>query len=105
MFCTCCVSVCVFLFCKQKTAYERRISDWRSDVCSSDLVGAAPAAKTAPEVAPAEGQAEPAAAEPHPDPPSVAGHKLIERQVLFGNPDKASETGRAACRERVCQYV
>src|SRR3546814_9753312 len=28
--------VCVFLF-KQKTAYEMRISDWSSDVCSSDL--------------------------------------------------------------------
>src|SRR3546814_6479687 len=28
--------VCVF-FCKQKTAYELRISDWSSDVCSSDL--------------------------------------------------------------------
>src|SRR3546814_6075165 len=29
-------SVFVFLF-KQKTAYEMRISDWSSDVCSSDL--------------------------------------------------------------------
>src|SRR3546814_2619259 len=28
----------VFFF-KQKTAYEMRISDWSSDVCSSDLVG------------------------------------------------------------------
>src|SRR3546814_9118265 len=29
---------CVFVFCvKQKTAYEMRISDWSSDVCSSDL--------------------------------------------------------------------
>src|SRR3546814_13492868 len=27
-----------FLFFKQKTAYELRISDWSSDVCSSDLV-------------------------------------------------------------------
>src|SRR3546814_7541011 len=27
-----------FCFCKQKTAYEVRISDWSSDVCSSDLV-------------------------------------------------------------------
>src|SRR3546814_5124637 len=28
----------LFLFCfKQKTAYELRISDWSSDVCSSDL--------------------------------------------------------------------
>src|SRR3546814_8485260 len=28
-----------FVFFKQKTAYEMRISDWSSDVCSSDLVG------------------------------------------------------------------
>src|SRR3546814_4572562 len=27
-----------FLFFKQKTAYEMRISDWSSDVCSSDLL-------------------------------------------------------------------
>src|SRR3546814_3107859 len=27
----------VLFFCKQKTAYEMRISDWSSDVCSSDL--------------------------------------------------------------------
>src|SRR3546814_1234867 len=26
------------LFCKQKTAYDMRISDWSSDVCSSDLL-------------------------------------------------------------------
>src|SRR3546814_1734808 len=30
--------LCLFLFFKQKTAYEMRISDWSSDVCSSDLV-------------------------------------------------------------------
>src|SRR3546814_422173 len=30
--------VLVFFFFKQKTAYEMRISDWSSDVCSSDLV-------------------------------------------------------------------
>src|SRR3546814_2786521 len=29
--------VCFFFFFKQKTAYEMRISDWSSDVCSSDL--------------------------------------------------------------------
>src|SRR3546814_9380640 len=28
--------MCLF-FCKQKTAYEKRMSDWSSDVCSSDL--------------------------------------------------------------------
>src|SRR3546814_9531683 len=33
-----CISVCVvFFFFKQKTAYEMRISDWISDLCSSDL--------------------------------------------------------------------
>src|SRR3546814_11223304 len=30
--------LCVFFFFKQKSAYELRISDWISDVCSSDLV-------------------------------------------------------------------
>src|SRR3546814_3972233 len=38
--CTYCVCFCflfVFFFFKQKTAYEVRISDWSSDVCSSDL--------------------------------------------------------------------
>src|SRR3546814_13682470 len=42
--CVCCVALCAVglaLFCcffKQKTAYEVRISDWSSDVCSSDLL-------------------------------------------------------------------
>src|SRR3546814_7966374 len=31
--------VVYFFFFKQKTAYEMRISDWSSDVCSSDLFG------------------------------------------------------------------
>src|SRR3546814_17798371 len=31
------ISMCMFFFFKQKTAYEMRISDWSSDVCSSDL--------------------------------------------------------------------
>src|SRR3546814_9856806 len=30
--------IVLFFFVKQKTAYEMRISDWSSDVCSSDLV-------------------------------------------------------------------
>src|SRR3546814_4157996 len=33
----CIVHVCFVFFFKQKTAYEMRISDWSSDVCSSDL--------------------------------------------------------------------
>src|SRR3546814_7833016 len=31
------VLLLLIFFCKQKTAYEMRISDWSSDVCSSDL--------------------------------------------------------------------
>src|SRR3546814_4889008 len=95
----------VFFFFKQKTAYDMRISDWSSDVCSSDLpdwsgsqanntgdalvaaqrVGAevdrmdsawfAPAVKV-----PGENRARPL---------------FIER----------SQIGRASCRERVCQSV
>src|SRR3546814_2157456 len=33
-----CITLLVFFFFKQMTAYEMRISDWSSDVCSSDLV-------------------------------------------------------------------
>src|SRR3546814_5625481 len=38
--------MCVLLFFKQKTAYEMRISDWSSDVCSSDLDAAIKASET-----------------------------------------------------------
>ncbi len=58
-------------------------------------VAATPVDKKAVEAAPAskpelDAPTKPAAVEPHPDPPSVAGIKLIERQILFGNPDKTS---------------
>src|SRR3546814_4706257 len=36
--CLCVFSLFCFFFFKQKTAYEMRISDWSSDVCSSDLI-------------------------------------------------------------------
>src|SRR3546814_7150684 len=38
-----CLCLLFFFFFKQKTAYEVRISDWSSDVCSSDLVKDIPA--------------------------------------------------------------
>src|SRR3546814_2786551 len=34
------IELYIVFFFKQKTAYEMRISDWSSDVCSSDLTGA-----------------------------------------------------------------
>src|SRR3546814_2132044 len=38
----------LFFFFKQKTAYEMRISDWSSDVCSSDLCASSSTAATIP---------------------------------------------------------
>src|SRR3546814_19602014 len=38
--------MCLFFFFKQKTAYEMRISDWSSDVCSADLGQQIPVAST-----------------------------------------------------------
>src|SRR3546814_2399814 len=38
-----------FFFFKQKTAYEMRISDWSSDVCSSDLLALAAGGRNRPQ--------------------------------------------------------
>src|SRR3546814_4263293 len=38
LLCRCVFYYIFFFFFKQKTAYEMRISDWSSDVCSSDLL-------------------------------------------------------------------
>src|SRR3546814_4186001 len=46
-----CCMLFVFFFFKQNTAYEMRISDWSSDVCSSDLPTAAPGRGGQPEIA------------------------------------------------------
>src|SRR3546814_4020372 len=46
--------MCFFCF-KQKTAYEMRISDWSSDVCSSDLCAGKDAARRADEAGVGEG--------------------------------------------------
>src|SRR3546814_9660784 len=108
----CVVFLFVFFFFKQKTAYELRISDWSSDVCSSDL----------------------------PMPGRSSGHRYPEAMLCMwcrGCRSGASavlawslgchccqgleacgdggarsvdalcllEIGRASCRERVCQYV
>src|SRR3546814_15637782 len=90
------VSICMdrfFFFFKQKTAYEMRISDWSSDVCSSDLG-----------VLSNTGQV------------CISGSRLIvERSVadelvervatLMRQTVVGDQIGRASCRERVCQYV
>src|SRR3546814_2682179 len=48
----------LFFFFKQKTAYEMRISDWSSDVCSSDLADATFSQATAQTITHRTGRAE-----------------------------------------------
>src|SRR3546814_2011900 len=77
----------LIFFFKQKTAYEMRISDWSSDVCSSDL----------------RGESE------H----RMKAARCREQAAQRGKHDKRhharlgqrEQIGRASCRERVCQYV
>src|SRR3546814_1576791 len=89
--------VFVFFF-KQKTAYEMRISDWSSDVCSSDLVhcrcgsGRRAAAVNSWLLTTS---------------PRKLGRLTPWRVSLSAERGLAycPEIGRASCRERVCQYV
>src|SRR3546814_1020258 len=96
-----CAVLVLLFFVKQKTAYEMRISDWSSDVCSADLVqgllvrvGAHPVLDVLlreVEVLELQLDAGEAAAVGHRD-------RLPERGVV-------GEIGRASCWERVCPYV
>src|SRR3546814_1806047 len=114
-------------FFKQKTAYEMRISDWSSDVCSSDLPFIVVDAKRRVELANAMAR-------------KLLGEHIVGQDVRLAlrNPAAAAlltegappgsrtelldlggqdqrwelladhignEIGRASCRERVCQYV
>src|SRR3546814_3583107 len=89
-----------FFFFKQKTAYEMRISDWSSDVCSSDLTVGRCEADHLDIVLPAAAgrQADDALADECIT--SADGHR---REGLRNS--ALEQIGRASCRERVCQYV
>src|SRR3546814_2177947 len=89
------LSTSLFFFFKQKTAYEMRISDWSSDVCSSDLPAVYPTRFLR----------------------TIFSYRF-ESTLVMGTSFLAgsrsathiisldtSEIGRASCRERVCQYV
>src|SRR3546814_9703453 len=100
-----------FLFFKQKTAYDMRISDWTSDVCSSDLIGCRRSGCASS------------------FPSEMTRYVLIlislnsnmflflsfpRKKARFSEnmrrPPSNGQTlfaaiGRASCRERVCQYV
>src|SRR3546814_9479665 len=99
----------MFFFFKQKTAYEMRISDWSSDVCSSDLGSN----KFDNRLAAFFGRVNYAYAGKY------FAQVILRREgsSRFGANHKwgnfpamslgwtLSEIGRASCRERVCQYV
>src|SRR3546814_2076663 len=101
--------LCVF-FCKQKTAYEMRISDWSSDVCSSDLLDRL----GDPGQEAGEGKAE-----EHPaDRLAPFGPRLVIHGEAGGGQAEhhhrkearhegagIGQIGRASCGVRVCQYV
>src|SRR3546814_3182068 len=91
----------VFFF-KQKTAYEMRISDWSSDVCSSDLqVRRRYDALLKPTIFIVSRllRADWRGARHHDD--LVGGRKLHHLAWR----EQRAKIGRASCRERVCQYV
>src|SRR3546814_996652 len=97
------LNVFFFFFFKQKTAYEMRISDWSSDVCSSDLLNRAEAAVNArtPLLAIKAGANGQICYQVSMHEPSLRTSRL----VIAGGLGAAIEIGRASCRERVCQYV
>src|SRR3546814_6838431 len=94
----------LFFFFKQKTAYEVRISDWSSDVCSSDLL-VCNMHEEIDEAFPLTGQ-----------PVSSGGRKWTSTSCTTVRPETSwmpetrsrqidhREIGRASCRGRVCTY-
>src|SRR3546814_1699311 len=93
-------NVCVFFFFffKQKTAYEMRISDWSSDVCSSDLLAVVAHAVVVVGVLAATGKH-------HQAMRAVSGRAHAIARWSGMRSDTLPKIGRASCRERVCQYV
>src|SRR3546814_7132315 len=100
------------IFFKQKTAYEMRISDGSSDVCSSDLGGPsrqrAWGAQLWLKKPPSAMRCLSSAATV-----TLGGESrntlLVTRSIVprvaNTRPAAKSKIGRATCRDRVCQYV
>src|SRR3546814_16606066 len=107
----------MFFFFKQKTAYEMRISDWSSDVCSSDLIGKLPDPTTAAALQRVPGVQVSTNRNNELGDVRVRGLPdvltTVNGREVFTTTGRsfdlqdmpAEEIGRASCRERVCQYV
>src|SRR3546814_5623823 len=87
-----------FFFFKQKTAYEMRISDWSSDVCSSDLrdIGAAGAAGDIGVDRAVDGDRRGAARRAVEANLSAGAEKAAGRVDIIGGQDKAADVDHAA---------
>src|SRR3546814_2297402 len=102
-----------FFFFKQKTAYEMRISDWSSDVCSSDLWASTADDRTHPAHARKGAARLKALGQPYfYYEETTGGHsggvdndQRAQLQALQYVYLMQRQIGRASCRERVCQYV
>src|SRR3546814_9375089 len=95
------IRCCVMFVYKQKTAYDMRISDWSSDVFSSDL----PIGMTLTTLAISSGLL--FSISRYCGVTTAQGATVFTVMPFFVN-SRASpvvKIGRASCRERVCQYV
>src|SRR3546814_3349794 len=92
-----------FFFFKQKTAYEMRISDWSSDVCSSDLL--TDVEQLLVWAVRSWAFAHQAARSIERDLVRTCGRADAEKAMMAIRAILVLEIGRASCRERVCQYV
>src|SRR3546814_3078648 len=105
--------VFLFLF-KQKTAYEMRMSDWSSDVCSSDLARIIRSDRTLCRRYGLEHAGLTISMEDEDGKKEIRRGWLRWLGVGTGSlalvlaalwTQRAPKIGRASCRERVCQYV
>src|SRR3546814_1734591 len=93
------LSYVLFFFFKQKTAYEMRISDWSSDVCSSDLADA---------LAQRRAHGGDMILDMTEDLHGFLAGLTPDQKAAFlerAEHERHFQIGRASCRERVCQYV
>src|SRR3546814_2324728 len=100
------------VFFKQKTAYEMRISDWSSDVCSSDLPST-PRGRPCPSGRPSRTRRRCGGGRWSWQPPSVAPRRIgaVEQPELrfpailaVAVVAPVEQIGSSSCRERVWQY-